>query len=370
MKSNAIICEFNPIHAAHRYILHLCRTENIPVIAIMSGNFTQRGIPAVYDKYARAEAALRCGADLVLELPFPWCSSGAENFARGGTGIAAGVLADTLTFGSESGDRMLLNRIAEIKQSAGYTDAVRTAEKESRGRGNAAIFEDVLRKHGIGESVGANDKLGGEYIRFGREFGITEFRPVKRMKDAPSATMVREILSRDGLAGCTGWIADEAISVFEGKEDCCESRLDQLYFHHCRLYIHENETNDLLRYAAKIARSSVTAAEFTEKLPTKKYTLARMRREILFDILQVTPDMSRETPAFTVLLGANAVGRTYLAQEGKNFRIPVITKPADQSALNQLAQIQYSRLREADELYTFLMGWSADTFMKRHPVML
>lgn len=370
MESNAIICEFNPIHAAHRYILHLCRVDQNPVIAVMSGNFTQRAIPAVYDKYARAEAALRCGADLVLELPFPWCSSGTEDFARGGTGIAAGVLAETLTFGSESGDIVLLNRLAEIKDSEGYSDAIREAERESRGRGSAALFEDVLKKYGINDPIGANDKLGGEYMRFGRMSGIQNFHPVRRMKDAPSATRVREVLNREGLEGCDGWIAEEAFSAFSGKEFCGESRLDQLYFHHCRLYIREDESNDLLRYAAKIARTSVTSAEFTEKLPTKKYTLARMRREILFDILRITPEMGRETPRFTVLLGANAAGRAYLAQEGKYFRIPVITKPADQSALDQNAQIQYSRLRQADELYAFLMGWPADTFMKRHPVML
>ena len=370
MKSNAIICEFNPIHAAHRYILHLCRFDRDPVIAVMSGNFTQRGIPAVFDKYARAEAALLCGADLVLELPFPWCSSGVEDFARGGTGVSAGVLADSLTFGSESGDAELLNRLAELKDSEEYAVRIREAEKESRGRGSAVLFDEILRQYGIGDSVGANDKLGGEYIRFGRGMGIGSFRPVRRMTDAPSATKVREILKRDGLEGCTDWIVGEAVPAFEGKEFCGEERLDRLYFHHCRLYIRESEENDLLRYAAKIARSSVTAEEFTEKLPTKKYTLARMRREILFDILRITPEMCREVPGFTVLLGANAEGRAYLAEEGKNFRIPVITKPADQSALDQKAQLQYARLRQADELYAFLMGWSADTFMKRHPVML
>ena len=370
MKSNAIICEFNPIHAAHRYILHLCRFDKAPVIAVMSGNFTQRGIPAVFDKYARAEAALRCGADLVLELPFPWCSSGVEDFARGGVGVASGVLADSLTFGSESGDSELLNRLAELKSSEDYAGMVRDAEKTSRRQGSAVIFDEILRRHGIDSPVGANDKLGGEYIRMGKEMGMNDFRPVKRMSDAPSATKVREILRRDGLEGCSGWIAGEAMPAFEGKEFCGEERTDQLYFHHCRLYIREDESNDLLRYAAKIARSSVTAAEFTEKLPTKKYTLARMRREILFDILGITPEMGRELPAFTVLLGANAAGRACLSQEGKNFRIPVITKPADQSALDQKAQTQYSRLRAADELYAFLIGWPADTFMKRHPVML
>jgi len=370
MKSNAIICEFNPIHAAHRYILHLCRFEGNPVVAVMSGNFTQRGIPAVFDKYTRAQAALLCGADLVLELPFPWCSSGVEDFARGGVGVSADVLADSLTFGSESGNETLLNRLAELKVSEEYAESVKNAEKEFRSRGSAVVFDDILRQYGITESVGANDKLGGEYIRFGREMGMKDFRPVRRMTDAPSATKVRDVLNHEGLTGCEGWIAEEAMPVFRGKEFCGEARLDQMYFHHCRLYIREDESNDLLRYAAKAARNSVTAAEFIGKLPTKKYTLARMRREILFDILRITPEMGKIYPKFTVLLGANAKGREYLAARGKEFRIPVITKPADQSALDQLAQAQYSRLKQADELYAFLMSWPADTFMKQHPVMM
>ncbi|MBQ8332610.1 MAG: nucleotidyltransferase family protein [Clostridia bacterium] len=374
MKSNAIICEFNPIHAAHRYILHLCRPtspgDDDPVIAVMSGNFTQRGIPAVYDKYTRAESAVRCGADLVLELPFTWCSSGVEDFARGGCAVAAGVLASALTFGSESGDGALLTRLAELKESAEYRDAILAAEKESRGRGSAALFDDVLRQHGIDEPIGANDKLGGEYIRFGRQLGIPEFRPVKRMKDAPSATDVRGILNRDGLDACDGWIAEEAFDAFRGHEHCPESKLDALLFHHCRLYVRADEENDLLRYAAKTARASVTPAQFIEKLPTKKYTLARMRREILFSVLGITEEERGKSPAFTVLLAANSRGRAYLSRQAKNFRIPVITKPADQSALDQDAQAQYARLKQADELYAFLMGWEADTFMKKHPVML
>ena len=136
-----------------------------------------------------------------------------EDFARGGVGVSSGVLADSLTFGSESGDGALLNRLAELKMSEDYADSVRGLEKESRGRGSAVLFDAILRQYGITQSVGANDKLGGEYIRFGRELGMTDFRPVKRMTDAPSATKVREILGREGLAGSVGWIESQIIWI-------------------------------------------------------------------------------------------------------------------------------------------------------------
>ncbi|MBQ4353311.1 MAG: nucleotidyltransferase family protein [Clostridia bacterium] len=370
MKTTAVICELNPIHPGHRLVLRLCENANDITIAVMSGNFTQRGIPAVYEKYTRAETAVRCGADLVVELPFPWCSSGVEAFALGGVRTAAGCLAQSLTFGSESGDFALLERIAELKASEKYADAVREAERESRGRGTAVLFDEIMQKNGIAGETGANDKLGGEYIRFGRLNGIEEFRPVKRMQDAPSATAVREVLGRDGLTACGNWLAEEAYPVFARSQLCPEILLDELYFTHCRLYVREDEENDLLRYAAKMARTAVTAAEFIEKLPTKKYTLARMRREILYAILRVKPEDYKNPPAFTVLLAANEKGRAYLADCGKHFTVPVITKPADFSALDETGKRQYELHRKADELYAYLMGWPADTFIKRHPVIL
>lgn len=370
MRKTAIICELNPIHPGHGLVLSLAKNENDVTIAVMSGNFTQRGIPAVYDKYVRAESAVLAGADLVLELPFPWCSSGTEFFALGGAAVSSGCLADSLTFGSETGSLDLPLRLAGIKASPDYAESVITAEREARGRGSAVIFDEILRKCGIDGEVGANDRLAGEYIRFGLEMGIGNFRPVKRMKDAPSATAVRKVLYSEGLSACGNWIVREAYPAFEKAELCPQSALDEIYFTHCRLYVSETEENNLLRYAAKTARSCRDAEEFIEGLATKKYTLARMRREILFAILGVTTDDYTEKPGFTQLLAANEKGRAYISEQVKNFMIPLITKPADQSSLDEKAKRQYALHRKADELYAFLMGKTADFFIKRHPVIL
>ena len=115
LRTTAVICEINPIHPGHRHLLRLAGSGGETVISVMSGHFTQRGSPALFDKYARAEAAVRCGADLVLELPYPWCASGAEDFARGGCAVAAGVGAASLTFGSETADLSMLARGADIR---------------------------------------------------------------------------------------------------------------------------------------------------------------------------------------------------------------------------------------------------------------
>lgn len=103
-----VVAEYNPFHFGHEH--HLTETvrtlgEDCPVVCVMSGDFIQRGQAAVYSKFARAEAAINCGVDLVLELPLPWTLSSAEGFARGAVGLlgATGVVTH-LSFGSECGE--------------------------------------------------------------------------------------------------------------------------------------------------------------------------------------------------------------------------------------------------------------------------
>ena len=104
MKLAAIICEFNPLHTGHKKLIDFAKTLADNVVCIMSGNFTQRGLPACADKYPRARHALLAGADLVVELPTVFATASAENFAFGGVAIAQKLGADCLVFGSECGD--------------------------------------------------------------------------------------------------------------------------------------------------------------------------------------------------------------------------------------------------------------------------
>ena len=84
MKTTAVICEYNPFHKGHALQIDGIRQRGNAVLCIMSGGWVQRGTPALYNKYARAKAAVSCGADVVLELPYPYCCSAAEYFARSG----------------------------------------------------------------------------------------------------------------------------------------------------------------------------------------------------------------------------------------------------------------------------------------------
>ena len=114
MKLAAIICEFNPLHTGHKRLLDYAKTVADNVVCIMSGNFTQRGLPACSDKYSRAKHAILSGADLVVELPTVFATASAENFAYGGIAIAEKLGADCLVFGSECGDVDKLNSCVDV----------------------------------------------------------------------------------------------------------------------------------------------------------------------------------------------------------------------------------------------------------------
>ena len=120
-----IIAEFNPFHRGHAALLHAARQAGAQQIAVvMSGDFVQRGGPALFSKWARAEMALRCGADAVFELPLPWAMAGAERFAEGGAFLLSQIGCGTICFGSECGGAQALGALAQLLLSVPFSLAV------------------------------------------------------------------------------------------------------------------------------------------------------------------------------------------------------------------------------------------------------
>ncbi|CDZ74823.1 hypothetical protein ING2D1G_0663 [Peptoniphilus sp. ING2-D1G] len=122
MKNTAIIAEYNPFHNGHKYQIDKIKSTNSNIVVIMSSSFTQRGIPAITDKFSRAKTAVLCGADLVIELPGVFSTSNAEIFAKGAVGILNQMeIIDYLCFGSENSLEQLnniLNKIEENKNTS------------------------------------------------------------------------------------------------------------------------------------------------------------------------------------------------------------------------------------------------------------
>ena len=141
MQAIGIICEYNPLHAGHAYLLKKARERGECVICLLSGNFVQRGEAAVLPPHDRAQMALAAGADLVLELPFPYACSSARYFATAGVRALAAVGCDTLAFGSETADAAAILAGAKRLNSADFAADLDTRAPET---GDAAAHFAAL----------------------------------------------------------------------------------------------------------------------------------------------------------------------------------------------------------------------------------
>lgn len=176
MAALGMICEWNPFHLGHAWLLReLKRCYGLPVVCVMSGNFVQRGEPAVVEKRARAEMALCCGADVVFELPTVWAMASAERFARGGVALLrrTGVVTQ-VAFGSECGDAAALMRVAACLDGEDFRAAL---QRRLAGGDTFAVCRERAAAELLGETDAAllrepNNILGIEYCRALRGSGI------------------------------------------------------------------------------------------------------------------------------------------------------------------------------------------------------
>ncbi len=160
MTTTAIICEFNPLHSGHKKLIDYAKTFSDRIVCIMSGNFTQRGMPACADKYSRAKHAVLSGADLVVELPTIYAIASAENFALGGVQIANILKVNNLLFGSECGDISQLQECAVLLDDSNINRQI--ASELSKGVSYPKAVATALDSH-ILESP--NNILAIEYLR-------------------------------------------------------------------------------------------------------------------------------------------------------------------------------------------------------------
>lgn len=338
MHTNGIICEYNPFHAGHAYLLERAR-EHGRVICLVSGNFVQRGEAAVLPPHERAKMALAAGADLVLELPFPYSCGSARYFATAGVRALAGVGCDTLAFGSETADRAAILTGAEKLNGAAFAEELEARTPET---GDAAAHFAAL-----GDTPAANDILALEYARAILAEGLPMeiflvLREGAGYHDAtlgagfPSATALRQKLAEGVditpfLPPVVGDIWENATESYGGVAET--ARLGTALL--ARLRAGDLPTNiadcggGLLAHLAKAAYRATNYAELCREAATKRYTNGRLRRAMLYLLAGVTREDLLAPPAYLRVLGANECGREYLAKTRKTRTVCVVTKNSE-----------------------------------------
>lgn len=338
MKTVGIVCEYNPLHLGHQKQIRVIREILGPetaVVCAMSGNFVQRGAPAILDKSLRAEAAVRCGADLVVELPVTVSLSSAEGFAAGGVRILS-RLCDTLCFGAETADREVLLNTAQALCSPEFSGRLRQALEI--GISFPAARQAAMEQMGVAARLltQPNDILAVEYCKAIRtQTAGLEILPISRQgsyhareadRDNPSATAVRQRM----LTGqpWQDYVPEAARNLF--SEAPLHSRTAGERAILARLRTMTEAEFEALPYGSEglwrklmhAARSQAALEEILQNAKSKRYTRSRLDRMVMCAFLGISQaDLERPQP-YTRILAFNDRGRQILSQvrDGGMFR--------------------------------------------------
>lgn len=375
MRICGTIAEFNPFHNGHQYMIDTVKqSPDTALVAVMSGNFVQRGEPALISKFARAKAAAQCGIDLVLELPLPYSVSTAMYFAEGAVSILKSLgVVDTICFGSESGDLTALKSAAMLLNDT----TLRAALKEELAKGVtfAAARQAAMQK--IAPDTDAsllhnpNDTLGIEYILAAERLGMpVDFKSIKRMGTGhDSAQKTNRFCSASELR--------KAPSLLDQKAPFMPSAAYEIYAaevaakHYASVYLLDRAivahlrtlTPDRLREAPDLseglehriiaaANEYSTMDDILAAVKSKRYTHARLRRILLSSYLGITAELQRNPVPYLRVLALTETGAKVLSLAAKRTEVPLISSLKEAERISPAAA-ELARLEvRAGDIYS------------------
>ena len=329
-----IICEYNPLHLGHLKQIRLIREqfgENTAIVCAMSGDYVQRGMPAIIGKSPRAEAALASGADLVLELPVTAALSSAEGFAAGGVRILS-RMCDVLCFGTETADEKMLMQTAGALLSADFPPLLK--EQLATGLSFPAARQAALARMGLDAELltQPNNILAVEYCKAILQQNSTMgIFPIHRAgsyhaeiadTENPSATAVRNLmLYAHNWKNC---VPKPVRPIFEGAalhsleagerailaalRTMTDDRFERLPY----------GSEGLWRKLMHASRTEATLENIIAATKSKRYTRTRIQRMILCAFLGITADMLEEEVPYTRVLAFTEKGRSILKEAKKS----------------------------------------------------
>ena len=378
MAAAGIIAEYNPLHLGHCCQLRRLRAllgEETPVICAMSGNFVQRGDFALLGKHARAEAAVRSGADLVLEIPLSWACAPAERFAQGGVEVLLGTgLVTDLVFGSESADAGAIRSAAEALLGPDFPEALRRelAGPHSFAAARQRALAGLIGEEGAEVLSRPNDILAVEYAKaLSREGSEVHLVPILRQGaghdqdggEYPSAGSIRRMIQEGRRAEALAAMAPAMRELYEAEEargrapvfaaGAERAILAQLRrMGEADFLALDTGGEGLGNRLAAAAREAASLEEVLDRAKTKRYAYSRLRRLALWAYLGLRPETLPARVPYLRPLAMNARGRALLAAMRKGAALPILTKPADVRRLSPEAQAVFRREVLATDLYT------------------
>ena len=355
-----IIAEYNPFHNGHLFHLNESKklTGSSYTVAIMSGNFAQRGNTSIIDKWSKAKSAIECGVDLVVELPVLYSTSSAENFAEGAIKILDSLkVVDYLSFGAETADINLLNNIATVlnEEPKEYKSLLSEELKKGlsypKARENALMIylNDIKKYSNVLSSP--NNILGIEYIKALKKYNSI-IQPIAMPRhesghndlnyhgNIASSTAIRNITKNNGFDILRKLMPEPSytnliknikaghvvpdLSVFE----------KEIIFNLRKMSIYDisqlPDVSEGLEFAIKNAANSCNSlVELLNIIKSKRYTQTRIQRILLYSLLGITKKdiaISKKTQPYVRVLGFNEKGKYLISEVAKaNPKLNIIT---------------------------------------------
>ena len=342
MEIIGIICEYNPMHLGHKKQIDQIRDENpdCAVVCLMSGNFVQRGQPAIVDKALRARAAIHAGADLVLELPITASLSSAEGFAEKGVSILSGF-CDGLSFGMETADLPLLNKTVDALLRDHFKTQLR--QMLDTGVSFPLARQKALVNMGVDASLleSPNNILAVEYCKAIRTqksslqpMPITRegsYHDTKPDAENPSATALRILMAESGawldyIPACTRDILSGAtIHTTAFAEQAILYRLRTMTEAEYEALPYGSE--GLWRKLMHNAHTYTTLEEILQATKSKRYTRTRLDRMVLCAFLGISQEILDKPIPYTRALACNETGRKVMKLARQTGSFPNIGEP-------------------------------------------
>lgn len=376
----AIICEFNPITNGHEYLIKRAKElSQLPVLCLMSGDFVQRGEPAILDKYTRAHHAIAAGADVVLELPTIYSLGAAEKFASGAIKIlnALGCVSHII-FGSECGNIEQINSLCDLKLHETETLKAKLKAYLDDGYSYSAAMQRAM----ISEEPtfapffeGSNNILGLEYVTaIKKQQAYITPLTIKRKDNGYNSTNATSNYASSSLvrklaaSSDTAFKIEEYVPSFAVSPIITNPKVNQKAYETLIINkIRENEPRDLEKYfdynegieyrIKEMCDKYSSLQMITEMAETKRYRSARINKLLIYPLLGITKQImnsiKREVPAVKVLAMKNDAKNT-LSVLGKN--VDLIVRSEDIDSLQGTKRDVYEIDLRASNLYNLLIG--------------
>lgn len=350
LSSCGVIVEYNPFHNGHKYHIEQARKKSGSdvIVAVMSGNFLQRGEPAIIDKWQRAEVALQNGADVVIELPFIHSVQSADYFAKGAVDLLHSLKVSNLCFGTDNVTDIDYQKFAEFNQE--NAKEIKDAFQSYQGMGLSypqqmtKVYQKLYPEWPL-EDNSPNHILGMSYAKANQSH-LTPMilHPIKRQgagyhdtqieqHSFASATGIRKKIMLEEYVTIQNTLPVEMLSLLKTSEPIdWEKAWPLLKYQLVKLSVEElsniYQMSEGIEFRIKeMGLKANSFEEFVATVKNKRFTWTRLQRLAIYILLGITSaelESARETP-YIRMLGFTKTGQMFLNQQKQSIDIPLIT---------------------------------------------